>query len=82
MLGGLCPSLPSILEPRSSLIVLRPGRWQSPELEVPLVEYSIEAPRDLLAGRGSEGEDEVGHDRGGLPLSRGDAWVEVRVSRF
>lgn len=79
---GLGLSIPAILQPRASLIVLSTRRQAAAELEMPLVQNPNPLSRMAVAGTGVKGEHHVHHDRRRLPLARRDTGIEMGRSRF
>ena len=76
---SLGSTLSAILEARAALVVLRAGRRESPELEVPLVEDAVAINRCLVAGARAHGQHQVYHHAGRLPLARRYARIQVGV---
>lgn len=72
-------ALPSIFQPRASLIVLGAGGGEAAELEVPLVENPIPVPSTMEADARARREDQVDHHGRRLPFAGGYARVEVGI---
>src|SRR5215211_1274280 len=70
-----------LLEPGSALVVLTSGREPAAKLEVVAIENAIAGGGSTTVS-GFEGQHQLNHDTGGLPLTRRDTGIEMGGARF